>query len=187
MKRVFALVPLLAAIVLGGFFLWGLDPERDPSQIPSVLISQPAPEFDLAPVPGLDTPGLSRADLVGNKGPVLVNVFASWCVSCKAEHAVLSRFVEHDSVRLFGINYKDKPEDAVRWLTEMGNNYERIGSDLNGRAGIEWGISGVPETFIVGGDGTVLYRYVGPIIGNTAVTTFREAMRQAGILPPGES
>lgn len=187
MKRAVALVPLIVAVVLGGFFIWGLDPERDPSQIPSVLISQPAPAFDLAPVPGLDLPGLSRADLVGNARPVLVNVFASWCVPCKAEHAVLSRFVERERVRLFGINYKDKPEDAVRWLADMGNNYERIGSDLNGRAGIEWGISGVPETFIVDGDGTVLYRYVGPIVGDTAVTAFRDAMRQVGILPQEES
>jgi cytochrome c biogenesis protein CcmG/thiol:disulfide interchange protein DsbE len=83
---------------------------------------------------------------------------------------------------LFGINYKDQPADAVNWLRNLGNPYERIGSDLSGRAGIEWGISGVPETFIVGGDGTVLYRYVGPIVGEEAVSTFRQALRQAGVL-----
>ena len=85
-------------------------------------------------------------------------------------------------MRLFGINYKDKPEDAVKWLNKLGNPYERIGSDLSGRAGIEWGISGVPETFIVAGDGTVIYRYVGPIVGDKAVTKFRQALVQAAVI-----
>jgi len=186
MKRVLAFAPLAVAMVFGGFFLWGLNPDRDPSEIPSVLISQPAPKFDLASVEGLETPGVSRADLVGNAGPVVVNVFASWCVPCRAEHAVLTNLVEREGIRLFGINYKDKPEDAVRWLTALGNPYERIGADLSGRAGIEWGISGVPETFIVGPTGTVLYRYVGPVVGDEAVAKFRAAIVEAGILE-GES
>ena len=182
MKRLFAVVPLAVAVVLGGFFLWGLNPERDPSEIPSVLISQPAPEFDLPSVPGVDVPGLGRADLTDNLGPVVVNVFASWCVPCKAEHAVLTRFVERYGLRLFGINYKDEPKDAATWLSDLGNPYARIGSDRSGRAGIEWGISGVPETFIVGRDGTVLYRYVGPIVGEEAVAKFTTALTQAGAL-----
>lgn len=177
--RWLAFAPLLIAAVIGGFFLWGLDPDRDPNAIPSVLISQPAPAFDLEAVAGLDMPGLERADLVGNEGPVIVNVFASWCVPCRAEHAVLTALVEQEGRTLFGINYKDKPEDAVRWLNELGNPYARIGSDLSGRAGIEWGISGVPETFIVAPDGTVLYRYVGPVVGDDAVQTFRAALRDA--------
>lgn len=183
MTRILALLPLLVAVVFGGFFLWGLNPERDPNEVPSVLISQPAPEFDLEPVAGIQTPGLSRADLVGNETPVVVNVFASWCVPCRAEHAVLTGLVERDGIVLFGINYKDEPEDAARWLADLGNPYARIGSDLSGRAGIEWGISGVPETFIVGPDGTVLYRYVGPVVGEAAVAKFREALAQAGALP----
>lgn len=177
--RWLAFAPLLIAAVIGGFFLWGLDPDRDPNAIPSVLISQPAPAFDLEAVAGLDTPGLARADLISNEGPVIVNVFASWCVPCRAEHAVLTSLVEQEGQTLFGINYKDKPEDAVRWLNELGNPYARIGSDLSGRAGIEWGISGVPETFIVAPDGTVLYRYVGPVVGDDAVQTFRAALRDA--------
>jgi cytochrome c biogenesis protein CcmG/thiol:disulfide interchange protein DsbE len=95
---------------------------------------------------------------------------------------VLTGLAERDGIRLFGINYKDEPEDAARWLTELGNPYARIGSDISGRAGIEWGISGVPETFIVGTDGTVLYRYVGPVVGEVAVGKFREALVQAGAL-----
>jgi cytochrome c biogenesis protein CcmG/thiol:disulfide interchange protein DsbE len=182
--RWLAFAPLLIAIVIGGFFLWGLDPDRDPNAIPSVLISQPAPAFDLEAVDGLDTLGLSRADLVENEGPVIVNVFASWCVPCRAEHAVLTALVEQEGQTLFGINYKDKPEDAVRWLNDLGNPYARIGSDLSGRAGIEWGISGVPETFIVAPDGTVLYRYVGPVVGEDAVETFRAALREANTWQP---
>lgn len=182
MVRALAAIPLLIAVIFGGFFLWGLDPDRDPNDIPSVLISQPAPEFDLSQVDGLGTPRFGRDDLIGNSGPVIVNVFASWCVPCRAEHAVLTDLVESEGQRLFGINYKDKPEDATRWLAELGNPYERIGADSTGRAGIEWGISGVPETFIVGPDGTVLYRYVGPVVGNEAVAEFREALAQAGAL-----
>jgi DsbE subfamily thiol:disulfide oxidoreductase len=138
-----------------------------------------APAFDLPPVEGVGVPGLSRGDLTGNADPVVVNVFASWCVPCRAEHAVLTRMVERDGIRLFGINYKDKPEAARSWLEELGNPYELIGSDLDGRAGIEWGISGVPETFIVAGDGTVLYRYVGPIVGPEAEGKFATALAQA--------
>lgn len=179
MIRILALLPILTAVVFGGFFLWGLDPTRNPSEIPSVLIKQPAPSFDLPAIDGLGTPGFSRSDLVSNSAPVIVNVFASWCVPCRAEHAVLTRLVRENQVRLFGINYKDKPEDASRWLAELGNPYERIGSDLDGRAGIEWGLTGVPETFIVGGDGTVLYRYVGPIVGERAVSTFEAALAEA--------
>lgn len=177
------MLPLAVALVFGGFFLWGLNPDRDPNDIPSVLISQPAPSFDLAPVDGVAVPGLSRTDLSDNETPVVVNIFASWCVPCRAEHAVLTSMVETDGIKLFGINYKDKPEDAARWLEDLGNPYERIGSDFSGRAGIEWGISGVPETFIVGQDGTVLYRYVGPVVGEAAIGEFREALVQAGALP----
>ena len=182
MNRALAVVPLIITLIFGGFFLWGLNPDRDPSEIPSVLISQPAPEFDLAAIDGLDTPGFGRTDLTENSGPVIVNVFASWCVPCRAEHRVLSQLVENEGQRLFGINYKDKPEDAKRWLAELGNPYEKIGSDLSGRIGIEWGISGVPETFIVGPEGTVLFRYVGPVVGDEAVGEFREALMQTGAL-----
>jgi len=179
MRRLLFASPVLIALIFGGFFLWGLNPDRDPSTIPSVLISQPAPAFDLVPVDGVGVPGFSRADLVGNPGPVVVNIFASWCVPCRAEHAVLTRMVEEDGVRLFGINYQDEPEDALRWLTEMGNPYERIGSDLDGRVAIEWGLTGVPETFIVGGDGTVLFKYVGPVLGEQAISEFMIALAQA--------
>ena len=185
MVRFLASAPLLIAAVFGAFFLWGLNPDRDPNAIPSVLISQPAPEFALEPVAGLLVPGLSRADLLATDRPMIVNVFASWCVPCRAEHAVLTALAEDEGQTLYGINYKDKPKDAVRWLKDLGNPYQRIGSDATGRAGIEWGISGVPETFIVGAGGIVLYRYVGPVVGDEAVATFRAALKAAGALPEG--
>lgn len=179
MKRLLYASPVLIALIFGGFFLWGLNPERDPNSIPSVLISSPAPEFTLPEVPGTRVPGFSRADLVGGGGPVVVNIFASWCVPCSAEHAVLTRMVNQEGVRLFGINYQDQPEDALRWLNELGNPYERIGSDLNGRVAIDWGLTGVPETFIVGADGTVLYKQVGPILGDDAIRAFATALAHA--------
>lgn len=182
MKRSIAVLPLVVALVFGGFFLWGLNPDRNPNDIPSVLISQPAPAFELPPIDGGAVPGLSRVDLSDNEAPVVVNIFASWCVPCRAEHAVLTSLVERDGITLYGINYKDKPEDAARWLEDLGNPYEKIGSDFSGRAGIEWGISGVPETFIVGPNGTVLFRYVGPVVGEIAIGEFREALVQAGAL-----
>ncbi|MAS05369.1 DsbE family thiol:disulfide interchange protein [Oricola indica] len=180
MARLLASLPFFIALFLGIFFLWGLNPDRDPNEIPSVLIAQPVPEFQLEAIEGLSVPGLARSDLVNASQPIVVNVFASWCVPCRAEHRVLTDLVEREGIRLFGINYKDQPADAVRWLSELGNPYERIGSDLTGRAGIEWGISGVPETFIVGETGTVLYRYVGPIIGDEAVRKIGTVLKQAG-------
>ena len=179
MNRLLYASPVLIALIFGGFFIWGLNPDRDPNSIPSVLISSPAPEFNLPEVTGTGVPGFSRADLVGDGGPIVVNIFASWCVPCRAEHAVLTRMVNQDGVRLFGINYQDQPEDALRWLNELGNPYERIGSDLNGRVAIDWGLTGVPETFIVGANGTVLYKHVGPILGNDAISAFTTALEQA--------
>tara|TARA_R110002051_G_scaffold146786_2_gene219545 strand:- start:18142 stop:18696 length:555 start_codon:yes stop_codon:yes gene_type:complete len=179
MKRLFVFLPLLAAIGIGVAALWGLDPDRDPNGIPSALIGKSVPEFDLPAIAATGTPALATADLLKNQGPVLVNVFASWCVPCRAEHAVLSRMVEEDGLILMGINYKDKPEDAADWLDELGNPYARIGSDESGRAGIEWGISGVPETFIVDANGTVVFRYVGPIYSDKAMAAVREALSNA--------
>lgn len=185
MRRLLAFAPLIIATIFGGFFIWGLNPDRDPNEIPSVLISQPVPEFTLEGVVGLDTATFSKVDLENLEGPVIVNVFASWCVPCRAEHTVLTNLVERDGARLFGINYKDKPEDAIKWLEELGNPYGRIGSDINGRAGIEWGISGVPETFIISESGTVLYRYVGPVVGKEAEQKFRTALIEAGAIRGG--
>ncbi len=179
MKRILFALPLLMVLVIGGFALWGLNPDRDPNEVPSALVSKPAPEFDLPPISGTGVDGFARKDLVGTKQPTLVNVFASWCVPCRAEHAVLTRFVKDRGVRLAGINYKDKQEDARTWLAEMGNPYQIIGSDIDGLVGIEWGISGVPETFVVDANGIVTFRYVGPIIGAKAQRRVLQALEKA--------
>lgn len=179
MRRLLVALPVLIVLVLGGFFWWGLNPDRDPNAIPSVLIDAQAPEFALDGIPGLETPGLSKSDLSGASNPLVVNVFASWCVPCRAEHAVLTRMAREEQIHLLGINYKDKPEDATRWLDELGNPYERIGADLNGRVGIEWGISGVPETFVIDANGIVVYRFVGPILSADDVDNMRDAIALA--------
>ncbi|SMF11826.1 cytochrome c biogenesis protein CcmG, thiol:disulfide interchange protein DsbE [Tistlia consotensis] len=170
-------LPLAIFLAAAAFFLWGLNPQRDPSEIPSMLIGKEAPAFELGPIPGADRPGLATADLKGH-GVTLVNIFASWCIPCRAEHGVLSKLAG-DGVRLVGIDYKDKPADVLKYLGELGNPYERLGADTAGRAGIDWGISGVPETFVVDDKGRVVYRHVGPIAPNQVDDEILPALEQA--------
>ncbi|NNK77219.1 MAG: DsbE family thiol:disulfide interchange protein [Litoreibacter sp.] len=180
MRRILTLLPIVIVAILGGFFYWGLSGDRDPSSIPSVLVSQPVPVFDLPPLEGVESPGLSQTDLQDAGELTLVNFFASWCGPCRAEHAVLTRMQREQGFRLVAINYKDKPEDAARWLKNLGNPYSAIGADVSGRAGIEWGISGVPETFIIDADGTVVHRFAGPIVGD-GQRRFQEALDAAKV------
>ncbi len=178
MRRALLLLPLAVVAVVLGFALWGLTSSRVPDAVPSALIGRPAPAFDLPAVAGTGTPGLSSADLASD-GITAVNVFASWCVPCRAEHAVLTRMVAEDGLRLVGLNYRDEPQDAAAFLAELGNPYERIGADLTGRAGIDWGVTGLPETFLIDRDGTVLYRQPGPLLGEPTLSDFREALAEA--------
>ena len=124
------------------------------------MIDQPAPDLALPALPGRDD-GLASADLAGEV--TLVNFFASWCVPCLAEHPLLTRLAREDGIRVLGIAYKDEPTDTLAWLTQHGDPYRRIGVDLDGRAAIDWGVYGVPETFIVSGDGRILDKHIGPI------------------------
>jgi cytochrome c biogenesis protein CcmG/thiol:disulfide interchange protein DsbE len=153
------LVPLALFAVVGVFLAIGLT--QDPSTLPSVLVGKPAPQFTLPPLDGRDGHGLARSDLGGQ--PMLVNVFASWCVPCRIEHPVLERMAERDGVVIQGINYKDRPEDAKAWLAEMGDPYRNLGADRDGRVAIDWGVYGVPETYVIDKDGRVAYRHVGPV------------------------
>jgi cytochrome c biogenesis protein CcmG/thiol:disulfide interchange protein DsbE len=157
LKRLLTLLPLALFAVLVGYFALGL--RRDPHLLPSALLDRPAPEFSLPPLAD-GKPGVARADLVG--APVLVNFFASWCVPCRAEHALLERLAA-DGVVLLGIDYKDKTEDAKRWLAELGDPYRRLGADRDGRVAIDFGVYGVPETYVIDRAGTIRYRQVGPI------------------------
>ncbi len=151
-------VPVILFIAL--VVALGVGLTRDPGEIPSALIGKSVPEFALPPVEGR-TLGLSSSDLKGEVS--LVNVFASWCTSCRLEHPVFMRLREEGIVPIHGINYKDSPEDAAQWLDELGDPYTRTGADLNGRVSIDWGVYGVPETFVVDEDGRIVFKQIGPI------------------------
>jgi len=158
LRWLWAALPIGVFLVIGGFLYQGLS--LDPSQIPSVLVNKPVPQFDLPPLPGKDN-GMARADL--GDGPTLINVFASWCVACRVEHPILMEMSKKGTVPIYGLNYKDAPDDAVNWLDRFGDPYDRIGSDQNGRVGIDFGVYGVPETFVVDRHGTIVHKIIGPI------------------------
>ena len=173
MKRALFLLPLVLFLGIAAYFAIGLT--KDPSILPSALIDKPAPEFALEPLK-TDKPGLAKADLGGEVA--LINVFASWCVPCRAEHPVLMRLAEENTVPIYGINDKDRKKDALAWLGELGDPYQRIGHDLSGRAGINWGVYGVPETYIIGKDGRIRYRHVGPLFPETLEETILPLIRE---------
>ncbi|WP_313592853.1 DsbE family thiol:disulfide interchange protein [Agrobacterium cavarae] len=173
-RYVLALLPLL---VFGGFaaiaakMLYEQDVNGlDVSAIPSALIGTKAPALALPPLEGSNVPALTDAAITGKL--TLVNVFASWCVPCRQEHPMLKELSKDKRLNIVGINYKDKADNAVRFLGELGNPYAAIGIDPNGRAAIDWGVYGIPETYLVGPDGTILYKKVGPI----DVTTYEREL-----------
>ena len=151
-------LPLTVFVALAAMLGWGLT--RSADDIPSALIGKPIPEFSLPPVRGRML-GVSSADLRGEVS--LVNVFASWCVACREEHPLFMRLAANGVVLLHGLNYKDQPDDAAGWLDSLGDPYTRTGADMNGRVGIDWGVYGVPETFVVGADGRIAYKHIGPV------------------------
>jgi cytochrome c biogenesis protein CcmG/thiol:disulfide interchange protein DsbE len=160
-------VPAAAFLALAALFYVRLY-AGDPSAVPSALIGHPAPDFALPPLTGVETasggavPGLATADLRTGK-PTVVNVFASWCAPCRAENPLLLQLGAMPGVRLVGIDYKDDPGNAERFLNGLGNPYSRIGVDRSGRTGIDWGVYGVPETFVVDGAGRIVLKHVGPL------------------------
>jgi cytochrome c biogenesis protein CcmG/thiol:disulfide interchange protein DsbE len=163
--KLFHLLPLGLFACLALIFLLRIQSGVDPSAIPSALVGGPAPAFDLPALANAGVPGLKRADLVGKV--TIVNVFASWCVPCRQEqpalNALASKFAGNDRVRLVGINYKDQPDKAQAFLDEVGNPYSAIGSDRDGRVGIDWGVYGVPETYVVDAAGIVRHKFIGPL------------------------
>ena len=171
-KRFIVLLPLLVFIPLVAVFFVGLG-SGDPSRIPSALIGHPAPDTNLESIPGLiardgkPLPGIAAADFKG--AVTVVNVWASWCVPCHDEAPLLNALAEDRRIRVVGINYKDPPDNARRFLGRYGNPFAAAGVDRKGRASMEWGVYGVPETFIVDRDGKIAYKLVGPITpGNLA-------------------
>jgi len=174
MRRLFALVPLLAAAGVIAALGWPLLEERQPQVLPSVLLDKPVPAFDLPALqPG--QPGLASADLAGK--PVLVNVFASWCAPCRAEIPRLAGLAA-DGVTVYGLAYKDDPADTRRFLETLGNPYARIGVDRDGRTGIEFGVYGVPETYVIDGDGVIRHRHVGEVTDRVADATLVPLLKE---------
>jgi cytochrome c biogenesis protein CcmG/thiol:disulfide interchange protein DsbE len=155
-------------LFLGLLVAFALGLGRDPRLVPSPLIAKPVPDFALPPVKGRSL-GLAAGDLKGEVS--LVNVFASWCVACREEHPVLMRLRADGTAPIHGLDYKDNPDDAARWLDSMGDPYTRTGADVDGRVAIDWGVYGVPETFVVDARGRIAFKQVGPITPETLERT----------------
>jgi len=155
-------LPLAVFIALAGLLFVGvqLSKTRDPNVLPSALIDKPAPEFAL---PSLHEPAttIRRADLLG--APYLLNVWASWCPACRIEHPLVERIAREGKIRVIGFNYKDDPDDAKRWLQQFGDPYAMSLQDRDGRSGIDWGVYGAPETFLVDSEGIIRFKHVGPL------------------------
>ena len=148
------------SVFIGIVILLAVGLTMDPREVPSPLIDKPVPVFELPPVQGRKL-GLASGDLKGQVS--LVNVFASWCVACRQEHPLLMELSKQDFVPIHGLNYKDKPDEAAGWLDALGDPYTRTGADMNGRVGIDWGVYGVPETFVIDRNGNIAYKHIGPI------------------------
>lgn len=153
-------LPVAIFLVLAALFYRGLS--GDPAEVPSVLINKPVPDFVLAPVQNLNVPGLSTTDL--KRGTItLVNVWASWCVPCRTEHPLLMELAKREDIRVVGINYKDDPDNARRFLMTLGMPFAAVGGDPNGRTAVDWGVYGVPESFLVDGEGVIRMKWIGPL------------------------
>ena len=184
-RRLLVLLPLVAFLALAALFLYRLG-AGDPSRLPSALIGRPVPATDLAPIEGLlrdgvPVPGLASASF---KGAVsVVNVWASWCVPCHDEAPLLMQMAQDKRIRLVGINYKDQAENARRFIGRYGNPFVAVGADGNGRASIDWGVYGVPETFVVGRDGRIAFKLIGPISAENLERTLKPQIEKALAAP----
>lgn len=164
-RLLIAFLPLVLFVALSAVFLYQLGSGKDASEIPSVLIGTKAPSLDLPPLEGLTAngapvPALTDAAISGKLS--LVNVWASWCVPCRQEHPILLELSRDPRIELVGINYKDKNDNALKFLGELGNPFAAVGVDPAGKAAIDWGVYGIPETYLVAPDGTILFKQIGP-------------------------
>lgn len=175
MRRFGVALPLLVFAALALLFWYALY-AGDPSRLPSALIGKPVPEFALPPLYDGE-PGLSTADMKA-PGVKLVNVWASWCVPCRAEHPMIEE-LSAMGLTVHGLNYKDGAEGAKKFLAELGNPFQRIGADRSGRVGIDWGVYGVPETFVIDGEGRIVYKHIGPIQGSDIEKKILPAVEKA--------
>ena len=161
MRRAIFILPLLTLALMAGFFAWSLTSGRDPASIGSVMVGRPAPKLDLVALREGE-PALTDALLKSGK-PVLVNFFASWCTPCLAEHPLFTRLAERDGATIIGIAWKNKRDDALKWLKRLGDPFKYAGLDLEGRTGLDWGLSGVPETYLIDKKGIIRFKQIGPI------------------------
>jgi cytochrome c biogenesis protein CcmG/thiol:disulfide interchange protein DsbE len=159
-KRLFFLIPVLIFVGLAVLLYVGLF-QGPPSLLPSPLVGKPAPDIAL---PALDSQAanFSRAEL-GQGRPVIINFWASWCAPCRIEHSTLESLAARNGVTLYGVAYKDEPEKSRAFLSELGNPFAKIDTDRDGRVAIDWGVTGVPETFVVDGKGVIRVHYAGPL------------------------
>jgi len=179
--RMLVLIPLLAFLALAALFVLRLG-TGDPSRIPSALIGHAVPRTELPPLPGLERdgkamPGLDSADFRGQV--TVLNVWASWCVPCREEAALLMTLATDSRLRVVGMNYKDQPDNARRFLGRYGNPFAANGVDGNGRAAIEWGVYGVPETFVIDRDGRITYKLIGPLTPDNLETAVKPVIEKA--------
>ena len=175
MRYLLFALPLIALVALVAIFATSID--RDPGLVRSVLIDKPAPAFAMAEVPELGVPGFDTESLKGEV--TVVNVFASWCIPCRDEHPLLVDLKEVTGVRLFGINQADAPENARAFLAELGNPYDAVGADRDRRVSIDWGVYGVPETFVVDARGIITFKHVGPLTPQAIETELLPAIEKA--------
>lgn len=180
-RNVLVFLPLAVFAALAALFFYRLG-TGDPSRLPSALIGHPIPVTDLPPLPGLERdgkpmPGLTNATFEG--AVTLVNVWASWCVPCHDEVPYLEQLSKDKRIQLVGINYKDTPDNARRFLNRYGNPFAATGRDEAGRTSIDWGVYGVPETFLVGRDGRIAYKLVGPITADNLARTLQPEIEKA--------
>jgi cytochrome c biogenesis protein CcmG/thiol:disulfide interchange protein DsbE len=180
-RRFLLLLPLAIFLGLAALFLFRLG-AGDISHIPSALIGRPVPAKDFPPVPGLlrdgvPMPGVLHAQFIGEV--TLVNVWASWCIPCREEAPLLMRLAQDKRIRLVGINYKDRPENARRFINAFGNPYAASGADEDGRLAFDWGVYGVPETFLVGRDGRVAFKLIGQITPQNLEMTLKPEIERA--------
>jgi periplasmic protein thiol:disulfide oxidoreductases, DsbE subfamily len=172
-----SLLPLLVFLGLAGLLLSQLLSGRDSSTIPSALIGAPAPQIALPAVEGINRPGFDPSTFGGRV--TVVNVWASWCAPCREEHPTLVELARDGRIQLVGINYKDSASNAARFLSELGDPFAAVGADPNGRAAIEWGVYGVPETFLVGRDGRIAFKHVGPLSPEALKATLMPEIEKA--------
>ncbi len=181
-RRWMVILPLALFLALAALFLYRLG-AGDPSRLPSALIGKPVPETHLPALPGLvrpdgqPVPGLTPDSFKGEV--TVVNVWASWCVPCHDEAPLLMKMAEDRRYRIVGINYKDQADNARRFIGRHGNPFAAVGADANGRGSIDWGVYGVPETFVVGRDGRIVFKLIGPISAQNLETSLRPAIEKA--------